>query len=253
MGFSLTTFVFEVVNFLALMWLLTRIVYRPLKQGISQRRAALTEREESTEARMAAAEELERQARAMYGELEELRATTIREAIEQAAEEKARLMEQAREDAAAERARAQRLVESEREAAQAWVRELAVEHGTDVAGRMLMQLAPNAIEGALFEHLLDELSRRAGSLKNAGARTDRIEVDVTFAHMPPDEQIDRLRERLTTALGQTPRLVLREDDALLAGLCVRLGHLVLDASVSGQLQAFREEVREQIEPEASVA
>jgi F0F1-type ATP synthase membrane subunit b/b' len=235
------------------MWLLKRIVYGPLKKGIGERREALTEREESAKARMDAAEELEQRARTMYSELEELRAKTIRQAIEQAAEEKARLLEQAREDAAAERARAQRLLDSEREAALAWVRELAVEHGTDVAGRMLMQLAPDAVEEALFERLLDELSSRSNTLRDAAARTARAEADVTFAHMPPDEQVARLRERLTAALGKPPRLVLREDDALLAGLCVRLGHLVLDASVLGQLQAFREDVREQFEPEASVA
>jgi F0F1-type ATP synthase delta subunit len=47
--------------------------------------------------------------------------------------------------------------------------------------------------------------------------------------------------------------VLREDETLIAGLSLRVGHLVLDASVSGQLQAFRDDVREHIEPEASVA
>ena len=253
MGFSITTFLFEVVNFLVLMWLLQRIVYKPLKKGIGARRAALEEREKSATARLGAAEELEEHARGMYEELEVLRAKTIREATEQAAEERARLLEQAREDAAAERARAQRLLESEREAAQAWVRELAIEHGTDVAGRMLMQLAPDAIESALFEQLLEELSHRTEALRNASARAGSSETDVTFAHMPADEQVARLRERLARTLGTAPRLVLREDETLIAGLSLRVGHLVLDASVSGQLQAFRDDVREHIEPEASVA
>lgn len=253
MGFSITTFVFELVNFLALVWLLQRIVYRPLKKGISERRDALAAREDEASRRLDEAAKLDADVRDQYEKLELLRSQTIREATEQAAEERARLLEQAREDAAAERARAQKLLESEREAAAAWVRELAVEHGTNVAGRMLMQLAPDAVEDALFARLMEELERRREAIRTAWVRAGAGEVDVTFAHMPADTTVTELRERLAGVLGKAPRLVLREDEGIIAGSCMRVGHLVLDASVAGQLEAFRDRVREQIEPEASVA
>lgn len=253
MGFSFTTFLFEIVNFLVLMWLLRRIVYKPLRAGIEARRSELTARERAAEEEMEAAERLERELSSRSAELEELRARTLREAMEQAAEERARLLEQAREDAAAERSRAQRLLEVEREAAEAWVREVAVEHSAEVAGRLLMQLAPEAVEASLFERLLGEVERRAESLRRAVEQDGAGEVEVSCARPLPDADGARLRERLESVLGRAPRLVVRDDDSLVAGLVLRAGHLVLDASIAGQLDAFRDRVRSLTQAEASVA
>ena len=61
--------------------------------------------------------------------------------------------------------------------------------------------------------------------------------------------IDQLPYTLGEALGTTPRLSLREDETLGAGLVVRVGNRVLDASMAGQLDAFRESVREMVEAE----
>lgn len=254
MGFSWTTFLFEIVNFLALVWILHRVLYRPLREGIRKRRESLEQRESDADARRAAADEREQALAKASVEVEELRARTIRDATEQAAEERARLLQQAREDAAAERARAQRLLDAEREAAEVWVRQVAIEHAAEVAGRMLQRMAPEAAEQALFDRLLEELDRRADVLRSiAHGTSEEPEVEVTGARLPADASVQRLRERLARVLGRAPRLVLREDAALDVGLVLRVGHLVLDASMAGQLDAFRDQVRALLEGEAAVA
>lgn len=244
MGFSITTFVFEVVNFLVLVAILRWILYAPLKRAIAERRKGLEDREAQAAEKISVAERREREAAAQAAGLDELRAETLRKATEQAAAERASLIEQAREDAAAERTRAQRLLEIEREAAHAWVREMAIEQGADIAGRMLLSLAPHAVEDALFDLLLHELLRRGDELAAAAGRDASPEVEVRFASVPSDDRIARLRERLSAVLGASPRLVLRDDTTLRAGLAVRVGHVVLDASVGGQLQALRSRARE---------
>lgn len=251
MGFNLTTFLFEIVNFLVLVWLLSRLVYKPLQRAIDQRNRAIHEREDAAEERMKQAEQSLSDYQQRRAELDDLGAQVIRDAAEQASEERARILEQAREDAAAERARAQRMLEAEREAALAWVREVLVEHSAEVAGRILARLAPQALEPALLDQLLDELDRQSDVLKHE-ARADggaAPEVEVTFAKMPGDDGVSLLRDRLGRTLGLAPRLALREDDTLGAGLVVRVGHRVLDASMAGQLEAFRDTVREMVEAE----
>lgn len=42
MNFDLTTFVFELVNFGLLIWILQRVLYRPLRAGIERRRSEST-------------------------------------------------------------------------------------------------------------------------------------------------------------------------------------------------------------------
>lgn len=248
MTFSLTTFVFEVVNFLALTWILARLVYRPLREGIQRREAELSGREKKAADALSEAEALGREARAELSGLEELRVQTLNEATEQASRERARLMAQARDDAAAERARAQRLLEAERESAHAWVKEIAVARGSEVAGRMLMDLAPDAVNDALFDKLLAAVEQKRG-LERVASATAPVEVEVAVSRMPTRARLDQLRATLERALGGAVTLVLRETPALEAGLTLRIGHLLLDASVSGQLAAFREHASELIERE----
>lgn len=251
MGFNLTTFVFEVINFLVLLFLLQRFVFRPLRRGIAERRAALKEKEDmaarlATEATAQKAE-LESRARS----IDELRAQALRDASVAAADERARILEQAREDAAADRARAQHLLEAEREASEAAIRELAITHATALASRLLGQLSPEALNGALFDALEKELQRRGGDWRSDPEFSADEEVEVSWAKLPAQATLDRLKATLASSLAPGLKLVHREDGALGAGLVVRFGHRVLDASTAGQLSGFRGLARSLVEQEAA--
>ncbi|MCA9629947.1 MAG: F0F1 ATP synthase subunit delta [Myxococcales bacterium] len=249
MGFSLTSFIFEIANFLVLMWILNRLVFKPLKKGVQQRRDELKRQEDELAAALLDTREREAGAEALRRDIESLRDEVLREATHRASEERARLLAQAREDADAERARARRMLSVEREAAANWVRELAVEHGAQIAGRMLMEISPDGADTAIFERLLEEVERRRDELRATGAE----EVEATFAHLPSSESVGRLRHALAACLEQPPHMVLRDDEGLIAGVVLRVGHLVLDASILGQLDVFRDRVRGLLEQEARVA
>lgn len=234
MGFDPVTFLFELVNFLVLVVVLDRLVYRPLRRGIEARRAAQAEQAEQAARKLAESEALRREWEGRLGEQERLRGEVLRAAHEEAAQARARLLETAQEDAQAERARARHLLEAEREAARTWVRDLAVERSADLAGRLLLKLAPEAAHQALLERLVEQAARERPSLPPG-------ELELTFARAPDPAAVSRLREALTGPQGPSPTV--REDPALLAGAVARVGHRVLDASVKGQLEAFRGEAR----------
>jgi F-type H+-transporting ATPase subunit b len=251
MGFSWLTFGIETANFLVLMWLLNRLVYRPLKDGIQRRRDAVAaELRKAEELRESVAEQ-SRELAERTARLEGLRTAALRKATEEASEQRARMLEQAREDATAERARGERLLEVERAAARVWVREVAVERGSEVAARLLLRIAPEAIDAALFEALLSELEGRRTLLLDAqeAAHGAPLELEVAAITTLDRGRSERLRDVVETLTGVRPHLVLKEDDALGAGLVVRVGHHVLDASVAGQLDAFRQDVRRALEGE----
>lgn len=251
MGFNLTTFVFEIVNFLVLLLLLQRFVFRPLRAGIASRRAALQEKED-TAARLAieaTTQKADLEARARS--IDDLRAQALREASAAAADERARILEQAREDAAADRARAQHLLDAEREASEAAIRELAITHATALASRLMGQLAPEALNAALFDALEKELRRRGPDWRSDPDFSKDEEVEVTWAKLPGEDTLERLKALLASSLAPGLTLVHREDGALGAGLVVRFGHRVLDASTAGQLSAFRGLARSLVEQEAA--
>ena len=243
MGFSWTSFLLELVNFVALVWILGRLVYRPLRKGIDARRQALADQERAAQAALEAAEERSRELDARAGELERIGERARREAAEEGAELRARMVEQAREDAAAERERGTRVLAVERREAIEAAQGVAVDKSTALAAHLLMEIGAPAVEEALFDRtvrLLEEQPERLAA--GAGADGERFEVEVEVAQMPDEQRLQRLRTCLGEVLGGPPKLVLRENPALGAGLLVRHRGLVLDATLAGRLEAFRAEV-----------
>lgn len=255
MGFDWLTFAFETINFLVLVWVLQRIVYRPLRDGIRARREAIEAKAEAATRRLADADDRAKELAAQAADIDQVRAKALRAATEEATEQRARILEQAREDALAERARSDKVLEVERAAARAWVREIAVERGTEVAAELLMRLAPKAVDESLFEALLGEVRQQHETLKKALGEdeTAPVDVEVTSCRFLDEGRTHRLTSCIEDALGRRPRLVVRQDESLRAGLAVHIGYHVLDASVSGQLDALRASVRRSLETEDALA
>jgi F-type H+-transporting ATPase subunit b len=243
MTFDPVTFAFELVNFLVLAWLLTRYVLRPLATGIEARRVALAEVRAQADERLKLADGKHAELEARSRELDTLREQVLADAAARAASERAHILDEARQDAAAERARAGALVEAERTAALAWVRDEAVERATQVAGRLLLQLAPEAAHRALIERLAQAVVDRGEALRSPRPPE---EVEITVPRVP-DPSVETLRDTLGRALGRAPRLTVHEDSALGAGAVLRAGDHVLDASILGQLEVLRGEARRLLE------
>lgn len=240
MQVNFTTFVFELINFVLLTWILGRFVYRPIAAAIRARRDELTALRATTAARLAEVEARQQDLVARETELGQLREQIFAEATTEAAAIRARMLARARDDASAERERVQALLDSEREAALAWVRDEAVDQGVAVAGQMMLQLVPDAVHAALVARLRTELAERAELLRAAPVD----EVELTVAHMPTPAELDDLRQVLIEAVGQRPRITIEEDERLLAGAVLRIGGRVLDASVRGQLELLRDDARQ---------
>ncbi len=252
MGFDPTTFLFELVNFGLLLWILQRVLYRPLREGIERRRAEIASQHERAAAEQSEARGMRLDAEARLAEVEKVRETIVADAREQAAKEEARILEQARQDAASERERVQRMHEREREEALAWVREATVDNATEIAGRLLKDLLPAVADGALTRALLESLAQNRETLRTevpALAHADgRLNAELRVPHPLADELLDALRQALAdTYPALAVDLVVREDESLLAGPVLRIGDHLLDASVAGHLSVLRDRARELVE------
>lgn len=243
MQFDLTTFVFELINFGLLLWILERVLYRPLRAGIENRRAGLAAERERAAESLADAQALREGAEARLSEIEKLRESIVADAREQAAKEESRILDQARKDAAIERERGQRTLDRERREAVAWLREATVENSVDVAGRLLLDLFPDAADDVLMQSLLESIeSRRAMSsddLANIQAVAGRVPVELRMPGAPREESLASLRRNLEALLQVPFELVVREDESLLAGPVLRIGDHVFDASVAGHLEIVK--------------
>lgn len=248
MQFDVVTFSFELINFLVLAFLLHRVVYRPIAAAIADRRKEIADTLASATEKLALVDTRAEALATKDRELDALREKIFAEATAAAAAERSKLLAEARADAAAERKRVQAMLDAEREAALGWVREVTVEQGVDVAGRMLMELVPEAADQALVSKLMSELEEHA-ELTGEARPDEIVHADATFAKMPTPEQTRQLKEILERAVGTQVRVAVTEDERLGAGATVRVLDRVFDASVAGQLELLREDARRQLDRE----
>ena len=70
----------------------------------------------------------------------------------------------------------------------------------------------------------------------------RIEVDVITAAAMDDASLDRVRDRIRTALGKEPVLHRYVDASMLGGIKLRIGDQLIDGSVARALQRMRHDM-----------
>jgi len=234
------TLLLQVVNFLILIWLLSRFLYRPVSAIVRQRQAAAHKLlEEVAQTRKDVAAEKASVAKTREGFADE-RAKIIAAAHVEAEEErKARLAETAEEIA---RLRAQANSELARAGKAADAAEAA--HAQDlaitIASRLLSRLPPGHATQAFVAGLCERISalpeKTKAELKIAGP------IDVTAAAALDDQARAHIRDALRAALGTEPALTFRTDPSLIAGIALASKDLVLKNSWQEDLQRIREEL-----------
>jgi len=246
-----STLALQLINFAILVWLLQRLLYRPVLRVIDARRQA-------SEARYAEAQRTAETAKRELAALETQRAgiTADRLAALAAARELAQQVVAARRAEADRDAKVlldetRRTLARERDALLAEARRAAVDLAAGMARRVLAEVPePLRIEGWLerIDHHLQALptAERAelvGELAAAGAP-----LRVVSAWPIAADAEERWRARLRQTLGPNVPVIFETNAELLGGAELRFPHATLDFSVQGAVRALQEEAVRHDEP-----
>lgn len=233
--------VLQIVNFLVLAWLLQRFLFRPARDVLAKRRAAMeASAREAAEAKSEAARIVERcraEAAQMAAEAEEERgrARAIGE------EEARRLREEASRQASAELARAKKAVERERHEALDALELRATDLATTIAERLLREVLP---DDAPF---LWRVTARIDALDAADKSSIAAQLARGVAQLASSRALDdATRARFERWIGEVagrkvqPSYVL--DPSLVAGVELRLPMGTWRANVRASIERIRAEL-----------
>ncbi|MCB1906468.1 MAG: F0F1 ATP synthase subunit delta [Rhodocyclaceae bacterium] len=246
MELNWTTFVLQVVNFLVLVWLLKRFLYRPVMAVIARRQAAIDQSVADARAAEQRAGELRADYEARLAATDAAHAARLAELAEEiAAERRDRL---ARLDAEMRAEGAKRAALAAREAAESERRAAAAAHRQAVAfvARLLARLGDAHLDGRLLELLIEDLPalppQQIDGLR-AAAATPAARIAVSSAR-PLDTPPQRALEgALAKLLGRALPIDYDTDAALLGGLRVGIGPWLLAASLADELPYFSDGAR----------
>ncbi len=246
MELNWTTFVLEIVNFLILVWILKRFLYKPILEAVARRKAAIDKTLSDAKARQDDAKTLELQYQNRLAdwesEKEKLR-TGLREEI---AAQRTKMMASLQESLVQEREKARTLEERRMKELEKRTAEEGAVTGAQFTARLLGRLASAEVEARIVDLVLEDVSllpaEQVQAMKTA-VHDGEHPVKVTSAFPLPATQRDAIAQKLQAVIQDKLAIEFKEDSHLVAGLRISIGPWVLNANLEDELRFFASALR----------
>ena len=251
MHFDGWTFALQGANFLVLVWLLRRFLYRPILALVAARRSEIETQYQQGEALKSEAQKELASAAAARASLESERDVLCKRAADEAAGIIAHARAQAQREGTALIEDARKKIAAERATALAEAPRLATDLGCDLARQLLGALPAGVRAHGWLERLLGYLAalpapERERLLHSLSAAGRAIAADPTVCVKTADPLSEGDRERCRTELrallGQALTIDFGVDPALIAGVEMHLPNAIVRLSWRDTLERVRSEL-----------
>jgi F-type H+-transporting ATPase subunit b len=248
MKFDWWTFALQAANFLILVWLLQRFLFKPVKAIVARRKEEISHALTEASAEKESAERLKQEMEAKRSQIGTERQKMIDEARAQLSAEREKMVEEARSEAEKIRDQAVKRLDEERAAASNELFERTVALATNLAGRLLGELDIPSIQPFLGR-VIDYLDRlpaeeRAKLISESSASA----LLVKTAHPLDVQEQSQWYEQLAKRLGADFSIKFSADPTLIAGVEVTFPHAILRFNWRDCLAAALKELRTNEQP-----
>ena len=246
MEFSWTTFLLEIINFLVLVWILKRFLYKPLLEAIGRRKAVIDQTLADAKARQADAQALEQQYQNRLADWESEKERLRAGITEEISTQRTQMMAALEHSLKQEREKARVLEQRRLSELQSNAEESGVAQGVQFTSRLLARAASPELEARLVTLALEDLpllSDEQNKALRAVSQQAGLQVKVTSAFPLSLPQRDAVTQRLKDVTQDNIALEFSEDSRLLAGLRISIGPWVLRANIEDELEFFSHAVR----------
>ena len=239
----------QIANFLILVWLLQRFLYRPVVRAMDRREQRIAERMHAAEQREEEAEAETERYRRQQAELEDRREAVLAQAEEAAEKERRKLERAAREEIEGRKHRWQQQLDAEREQFLGDLRRHAAEQFYRLARRALGDLADAELEARIahsfagqLEALDDETKAKvAAACAEAG---DAVTIRSRFEFS--DEARQRLARAVHGHVSESAGIAHEIDETAICGVELRAGSETIRWSLASYLDGLESAVSERI-------
>lgn len=243
MELNWSTFLLEIINFLVLVWILKRFLYRPVLDVLEKRQQKIEQSLSDAEKSTTEAAALQQQYQGQLDDLELEKQHARETLLQEIQTEKTQRLEQLQTELEKEREKASVIEKRQQAETIRQYEKNAHQQGARFAASLLSKLTGPELEQRLFDLLiktLDELDedRQRELLNSYTTATDNITV--TSAYALSDEQQQQLENSLTTLCKQSIPVTFQQDAELLAGFRIVIGAWVLRINIQDELSSFAE-------------
>jgi F-type H+-transporting ATPase subunit b len=238
MQFDLTTFIFEIINFLILIWILQRLFYKPLLEVIAKRKQFIDQTLADAKAIQAQADEQRSLYENRQKAWEQEKQAAITALNVQLELERTAAMKQLAIDLEAERQKYTVTQAHKQHELEQQIEKQALINAAKFASLLLKQTASPELETRLFELLLSRTTvLPAACLQTLEEQAD-IAIKVSTAYPLTTEQREQLQQQLSVQISQPIRFDYQQTPELIAGVRIDIGAWVLNANLQHELSGF---------------
>lgn len=250
------TIIFQIINFMILVFLLRRFLYGPIVRAMDAREEKIVRREDEALAGKKEAEQARHSYREKREELEQKEEEILEKARAEAGKEKQEMMEEARREVDETRRRWQEALKREKESFIGELRRRIVHQACLTARGCLQDLADRDLEELVLEHFLKKLAHLPAGEKerlNAALSGSDNQAVLRTAFEVPAGSVQRLQEKLQEKFpreGGPLKVDTVEAKDLVCGLELEAGGYRVAWSVDSYLQGIEENVLEELKSAA---
>lgn len=241
MEFSWTTFVFEIANFVILVWILMRFLYKPVLNVIEQRQAGINEKLQQAEDLKSQGEVLLNSYNNRLSDWEKEKQAAKQMLDQDIQQERAVRIQQLKDELESERKKAAVIEQRKQTELQQQAESAAILMATRFAAKLFADLSGPETESRLIKLFIEQLQalpeqRKLAIQTGSGEATDVIRIDTAYPVNPSDSR--ELETVLRQIVGDDVSFNYKQIPELIAGLQVIIGAFVLQANLKDELNDF---------------
>ena len=240
-----STFLLEMINFLVLVWILKRFLYRPALDALDRRRAGIEQTLTNAQTLHQEAEQLRHRYESRLEDWSQERDSLRASLQQELAGEKDKALAALRLELTREREKARVLDELERADQLGKFQEISLQQGARFVARLLSALHGPELEAKLCDLTLTQLADLPEETRRSILVTgDDLpqEALIRSAYPVDPSRRQRLSSILEDLLGKPVTCSFVEDPELLSGLSIQLGPWVFQGNLRDELNGFADSI-----------
>lgn len=243
MELNWSTFVLEIVNFLVLVWILQRFLYKPVLDMIARRQGYIEQSLQEAKNDRQQAERLHHLYEGRLSDWEQEKQAARKILERDLDEERTRRLDDLRSELNQERQKVQVIAQREQERQTRRLEQRAIALGASFASRLLSRIAGPELERQLVEAALHDLHALPDDQREQLRQAWRAEsgpLTVTTAYALDAPLRSALENTIDQLAGRSVSCNYHEDRNLIAGLRASWGPWILHANIQDDLKSFTE-------------
>ncbi len=250
MEVNLLTYTFEIVNFFLVLFILQKILYKPVISTLKRRKEYVEKNIKEAEEAKQRYENLKKEYESIFEKLEEIKNEKMAEIVKDVEQEKEKLYRKMKRELEEERRRFFETLNVYKREVLKEIKDTSVKTSVELVSKMLNRFADKNLHKKLIDFLLEEIKslkqdekkRIIESIKNSPY------IRIETAYKLDEKELEKIKKSMEEIFGINSIRVKQEIRRnLKAGIKIHLESNLIDMSLSGQLSALEEHLRRKLD------